>query len=591
VNTPNKIKQIRLIVIITGIFTVFIGLLLLINYIQIRTSKPLDSTIITTLMGRLALESNNELLISEIRHMDLLARKAYFTSLWQIKTGSYLMLFGAIAFIVSLRTYFKLRFLINKPFEEEISERTKRELNERWIGIAGISIVLLGGISAFFTVNSLKDYNLAQSLTSFESVSSIPVIELHSADENNVLLDTIINSNLIDIIDVENILTEDMIWQNYNAFRGPWGNGISKHTNIPTDWNGASGKNILWKTAIPIHGYNSPIVWGDKIFISGANLDKRIVYCINRLNGKILWQKEANNISGSPEKPPKTTDDTGLAASTLTADNLRVYAIFGTGDIIAFDHDGNRIWARNLGVPANHYGHSSSLLIWDSKVFVQYDTQKGSKVMALNSATGETTWETSRTDDISWASPILAKINNKFQLILLANPNLSGYDISNGKLLWAVNCMWGEVGTSPVYGGGLVYAGAEYANMVAVNPVNGQKVWEDNHYLPEVSSPIYYNQHLYIATTFSVIACFDAKKGEFIWEYDAKNTFYSSPVIADGKLYVFDTEGKAYIFNPGNEPKIINSPELGEKVYASPAFADGRIYVRGNKHLYCIGSK
>jgi outer membrane protein assembly factor BamB len=107
---------------------------------------------------------------------------------------------------------------------------------------------------------------------------------------------------------------------------------------------------------------------------------------------------------------------------------------------------------------------------------------------------------------------------------------------------------------------------------------------------PEVSSPVYHDGFLYIATTFAVLASFDAATGDFVWEFDAEDSFYSSPVIADGKLYVFDTNGKAYIFRPGREPELIASPELGERVYATPAFANGRIYIRGNKHLYCIGT-
>jgi outer membrane protein assembly factor BamB len=316
-----------------------------------------------------------------------------------------------------------------------------------------------------------------------------------------------------------------------------------------------------------------------------------VIYCIDINTGKILWEREANNISGSPATPPKTTEDTGLAAATLAVDNERVYAIFGTGDIIAFDFEGNRVWARNLGVPSNHYGHSSSLIVWAGKVFVQYDTQAGSKVMALSTTTGNILWQTARSDDVSWSSPIIAKVDGKFQLILLSLPGFSGYDINTGQQLWYVECMSGEVGTSPAFGDGLVYAGNEYAKLVAVDPKTGEIVWEDNYYLPEVSSPVYHDGLLYIATSYAVVACFDAKTGEFIWEYDANRGFYSSPIIADGKLYVFDLDGKAYILRPGREPRLISSPVMGESVYATPVFTDGRMYIRGNNHLYCIGSK
>jgi outer membrane protein assembly factor BamB len=143
----------------------------------------------------------------------------------------------------------------------------------------------------------------------------------------------------------------------------------------------------------------------------------------------LLWTGIADKIQGSPAAPPRVTEDTGLSAPTVATDGNHVYAIFGTGDVIAFDMNGTRVWARNLGVPDNHYGHSSSLLVWDNKLFVQYDTNRGGKVMALNTATGETIWEKIRTSKISWASPVLAQVDGKYQLILTADPIVAGYDI------------------------------------------------------------------------------------------------------------------------------------------------------------------
>ena len=126
-------------------------------------------------------------------------------------------------------------------------------------------------------------------------------------------------------------------------------------------------------------GFNSPIIWGDKIFVAGANEESREVYCYNRNTGELLWTGVANNIQGSPATMPRVTPDTGLSAPTLTTDGKRVFAIFATGDVIAFDLNGKRVWAKNLGVPENHYGHSSSLITWANKLFIQYDTNRGGK--------------------------------------------------------------------------------------------------------------------------------------------------------------------------------------------------------------------
>lgn len=591
----DKIKLTRKISVIAGIFCLVVSMLMLLNFLQMKTHKPLESKSLEILVARLSAEPNSHDLMEEIRKLDMLARKAYFSSLWQIKTGGVLLLFGAVVFVIALRKYNNLRFVIDRPSDTSEDKFLNRILAQRWVGIIGLIIFLMGGISAFFTADYLKKYEISPQKTLLESgqTASIEEITIMTTDSTELATDSVLDESIenTDTLVVKApAITAQSIRQNHNSFRGPFGQGKSFHKGIPTDWDGSTGKNILWKTAIPIHGFNSPVIWGDKLFLTGATSAKKVVYCLNRHNGKILWEREARNIPGSPATPPKTTDDTGLAAPSVAVDGQSVFAIFGTGDILAFDFDGNQLWARNLGVPKNHYGHSSSLLIWDDKLLVQYDTQAGARVLALDVATGKTVWETKRTSDVSWASPILAEVKGKQQLILLGNPDLAGYDIATGKQLWSVKCMSGEVGPSPAFGGGNVYAANEHARMVAVNPATGKQVWESRHYLPEVASPVYHDGLLYIATTFAVLAAFDATSGELVWEYDAEDQFYSSPVIADGKLYIFDTSGKAYIFNPGRKADLIASPALGEGVYTIPAFAAKRMYIRGNKFLYCIGT-
>lgn len=616
---PHKEERIRIsrqVAVIAAVFTALVSLLMILNYMQIRGSQPLESKSMTMLIERLSVDPGNELLVEEIRQLDLLARRAYFNSIWQIRAGAWLMIIGTVVLVIALRIYLGLRFSIEKPEPLPVGSKQARYITQRWVLVSGLAILILAGLSAFFTIDHLAQYD-SMRLTASPSqpADGIERVEITSGSARISTADTVAGELAADSDGTASVSTDDdavgttmeaagtataepvvalpltaeNVASNHNAFRGAWGNGVSSRRNIPSRWDGPSLENILWKTPLPLHGYNSPVRWGDRLFMSGASPQRRIVFCIDRHSGNILWEREVNNIAGSPATPPRTTDDTGLAAPTMTTDGQRVFAIFGTGDIIAFDFEGTRLWARNLGVPQNHYGHSSSLLTWDGKVFVQYDTQDGSRVMALDNKTGETLWQTSRSDGISWASPLLIRTDNTFQLILVANPTVSAYDTSTGRELWKVNCMSGEVGPSPAFGGGLVYAANEYAKMVAIDPVSGTRVWEDNYYLPEVSSPLYHDGLLYIATSYAVFACFDAKNGDFLWEFDAENGFYSSPMLADGKIFIFDLEGQAYIFRPGRELQLIASPKLGEKVFATPVFADGRIYIRGNRHLYCIG--
>jgi len=211
--------------------------------------------------------------------------------------------------------------------------------------------------------------------------------------------------------------------------------------------------------------------------------------------------------------------------------------------------------------------------------------------MALNASTGLTVWETARKGKISWASPILADINGKYQVVLSTDPMVAGYDPETGKELWSVDCMSGEVGPSPASSGGLVFAGNEYAKLVAIDPSKNAKVWESDEFLPEVASPVAANGFLFVATSYGVLACYDSKSGEKYWSKEEGPGYYSSPVIADNKLYIFDTSGKMRVFEVAKEAKLLGEGNAAEKVTTTPVFANGRMYLRTPKFLYCIGTK
>jgi outer membrane protein assembly factor BamB len=258
--------------------------------------------------------------------------------------------------------------------------------------------------------------------------------------------------------------------------------------------------------------------------------------------------------------------------------------------VIAFDLDGKRVWGRNLGVPNNHYGHSSSLQVWGNKLVVQYDTSAKGRMLALNTATGETIWDVDRPVQISWASPVLIEVKGKMQIVTTSDPYVSGHDLESGAELWKVEAMMGEVGPSVAFDGGMVYATNEYARTVAIKPEPGSTfVWENDEYMSEASSPVAYQGLLYIATSYGVLVCYDAKTGEKLWEKEYNDGFYSSPMVADGKLYIMDLGGVTHIIKADRNGTVVGEAQLGEDGFALPAFADGVIYLRGMEHLYCIG--
>ncbi len=608
----DKIKLAQNIAVIAGIFSAVVALLLLLNFWQISKSDPIESKALEVLVERLKQESNNDGLKTEIRNYDLLARKAYFNSEWQIKTGALMLLFGAIILAFALRVYYTAKAKIDVPDKIMENEIASRILAQKGVIIVGAVVFLFAFAASFATVNYLDEFDVQTTLAVAENQpeeQGIEVVEVGNiqnestgSEQTEVVADTTSEQTITETTTSTEtttegvqpkktavVLTAELLKKQHNSFRGPFSQGVVYHKNIPTKWDGAAGTNIAWKSPIPKHGYNSPVIWDDKIFISGSDKQSREVYCYNRNDGKLLWTGKADNIQGSPANPPKVTEDTGLSASTLTTDGQNVYAIFATGDVIAFDMDGKRAWAKNIGVPDNHYGHSSSLIVWDNKLFIQYDTNKGGKLIALKTATGEEAWQTTRASKISWASPVLAQVDGKYQIILTADPIVAGYDVQTGKELWQVKCMMGEVGPSVGFSDGIVVAANEYAKMVAIDVKTKEILWENDEYLPEASSILAYNGLVIIATSYGVMACYDLKSGEMYWEHDVGKTLYSSPMFADGKLYMMDNDGVMRIYEFAKEMKLISENKLGEKAGTTPAFANGKIYIRGEKNLYCIG--
>ncbi len=616
------------VALISGIFCGVVALLLILNFWHMKQHEPLESKTIEALVERLASEPGNEELKEEIRSFDLLARKAYFTSRWQVKTGTWLMLIGGIVLAVSLKIYTDLRARIEEPGKVTEELLRGRANAQYWLMMAGGLILGLALVAGFLTNDYLKEYQeMGVAAESGQDKGEVEVIELFpeqdagteagdragvtgpAAEINGVTGNEVATDETsggetsggeasggeASVVQVKPSTTQvrfnrEDFKKNQATFRGYMGQGISYHKNIPEAWNGSTGENIKWKVAFSKPGYNSPVIWGDKIFISGGDAQSRVVTCYNRHTGQLLWEKEVTGIAGSPASPPRVTEDTGLAAPTMSVDGNRVYAIFATGNVVAFDMEGNQVWGRNLGVPDNHYGHASSLQVWGNKVLVQYDTNSKGRMLALNSATGETIWDVERPVHISWASPALIEVEGEIQVVTTADPYVSGHDLETGAELWKVEAMMGEVGASVAYGDGLVFATNEYARLVAVEPKpDAEFTWEDNEYLAEASSPVAYNGLLYTATSYGVLVCYDTKTGEKKFEKEFNEGFYSSPMIADGKLYILDMGGVTHILKADGSGTIIAEPELGEGGFAVPALADGVIYIRGKEHLYCIG--
>lgn len=614
VSTNTKIKLARQVAIIAGGFALLLAVLLIANFIQTKLNNPIENKTIPALVKRLNENPSDESLKAEIRAFDLMARKAYFTSQWQLRTGTYLMFLGLIISILAVRYILAAKSKLNEIDPANEVKGLDKLVAQKWVLYVGSGLIFVALVSGLLASNALSDYSVdenaivsaeqpagqAPTTANAEQVPTSTEQATQEAPAQNTETATTTTAQA----DAQPTATEAaaevkpaalpttaQLKANYPFFRGPFGDGVAFQKNTPTDWNGAGGKNIVWKVKVPKAGFSSPIIWGDKLFVTGADAQARMVYCYDKNSGKLLWEAAADNIQGSPSAMPKVTADTGLAAPTMATDGRTVFAIFATGDVLALDMSGKRLWARNIGVPDNHYGHGSSLIIYKDKLLIQIDTNRAGKLLALDTQTGNTAWETLRNSKISWSSPILVNTGSRTELILTTNPNVNGYDPQTGKELWNIACLSGEVGPSAGYADGMVFAANEYAKLVGIkfNAGTPEIAWEADEFLPEVSSPLAVNGLLYVATSYGVLACYDAKSGEKLWSQEYGGSFYASPVYADGKVYITDMTGKTYIVKATRDYQLVGTPEIGEKAVCSPIFQDGKVYLRGMNNLYCIG--
>jgi outer membrane protein assembly factor BamB len=393
---------------------------------------------------------------------------------------------------------------------------------------------------------------------------------------------------------VESDSAAEHIPRNWTCFRGPGANGHAAHANPPMNWSAEEGKNILWKSEIPKHGMSSPVIWEDRLFLTGADDLSRQIYCFETDTGRLLWQHDVNDIPGSPPggQLPNVLDETGFAAPTAITNGRYGAAIFGTGELVCVNMKGDRVWAKHLGIPKNHYGHASSLISHKNKLFVQYDQTDNSQLLAFDLASGHLAWQVKR-GDISWSSPILIDNGGRMELILTNSKAVDGYDPETGKRLWQVDCLDGEVAVSAAYADGVVFVANEGATATAIDIGHHDSapkiLWQWDDTLPDAASPLANEDLLILPSGFGVVTCLDGKTGKVLWEHEFNDGFYSSPILVDDRVYLLDLSGDMQVFKMDSRFELLSVSEIGEDAYATPAFVGDRIYIRGLMHLFCIG--
>lgn len=576
------------VTIVSGLFSVLIFILLVVNYFQIVRLDPVNHELLTQMRQTYAsLPEKDAALAERIRDLDLITRRAFFTSQTFLRGGAWMMLITVSVFLIAFKNM--IRWRPHVPELADMPTADKEFLayaqSRHLITWAGIGLLAGGMMTSYFSESALTAEMVdaaTKVASSSEGATAAPAGESPATPAAAPAVAAI------------PVPTWDDMQVNWPSFRGPGSNGVAHFATAPTTWDVDAGTNIKWKTDLTLPGKNSPVFWGGKLYISAADETTREVYCYNADTGEQLWKQTVPNFPGTPAESPKDVmEDTGFAASTMVAHGDMAFAIFANGDLVAYKSDGTQAWGKNLGVAKNHYGYSSSLLAYDKLLYVQYDDSEKPRLLAFDTATGNEAWTVNR-KKISWASPIFAKTNVGDQLILTSEKDVDGYNPLTGAPLWTVECLGGEVAPSAAYANGMVFAANEYAMANGITlggtpeAVEAAVTWEFDELLPEVSSPVGDGERFYYGTTVGDIVCLDAKTGENLWTQEVEDGIDASPILVGDRLYLADKSGIMYIFRASATYEELGKLKLGSASYATPAYLDKRMYVRTPEQLYCI---
>ena len=408
--------------------------------------------------------------------------------------------------------------------------------------------------------------------------------------------------------------------ENWPRFRGPNGQGISSEKNLPTRWSAT--ENIAWKTEIPGEGWSSPIVWGDKVFLT-ATTDRGVschVICFNKADGAIVWNKKVFD-----QQTTRKEGKNSYATPTPVTDGNAVYAFFASGSAVALDMAGNILWTNRDHRFYSRHGLGSSPVLYKDLLIMPFDWSivpgpgieertgwqipwDKSYVLALDIKTGKERWKTGRgMSRISHVTPIIASVGGKDVLISPGGDVVQGFNPDSGELLWTVRSGGEGVTPSPVLAGENLLVtlsgfptnvpGGAAIRAVKLDPgakgdvTDTHIAWEQRKNVPNLSSLVYASDHLFGIKENGIAMCLNPKDGSIVWDQRVQGNFSASPIAADGKVYLLAENGETVVIEAAPQYKEISRNKLGDNVgpvQASIAVSDGRLFIRTAKHLWCV---
>jgi outer membrane protein assembly factor BamB len=397
---------------------------------------------------------------------------------------------------------------------------------------------------------------------------------------------------------------------NWPYWRGPDNNGICKEERLPVQWSAT--KNVLWKVPLPGMGGSTPILWGDRIFLTSGEGKNLILLCLDT-NGKTLWKRTL----GSAKRLLIKGGEANEASASPSTDGKHVWAFVGSGDLACFDFEGKEIWKINVqdryGRFQIQHGLHNTPLLHEDRLYLSLLHSGGHWVIALDKATGKEVWKVGRKSDAqgesreAYSSPCLGRDGKEAYLVVLGCDYTTAHRLSDGSELWRVgglnpkNSYAFRIISSPVAVPDLIVVPtARGGPVVAVKPEargtikpgNPGEQWRRSTGAPDVPSPLVHNGLVYLCRETGVLICLDAKTGKELYQQRLHAARYrASPVYADGKIYATARDGTFSVLKAGPTFELLAANVLPDEFTASPAIANGRIYLRGFRALYAIEDK
>jgi len=399
---------------------------------------------------------------------------------------------------------------------------------------------------------------------------------------------------------------------NWPTWRGPLGTGVCAEKDLPLRWS--TNENVRWRTPLPEPGNSTPVIWGNRIFVTQAiqKENRRTLICLDRSNGKQLWQSGVVY----PEKEMSHDTNPQCSASPVT-DGERVVASFGSAGLYCYDLEGKEVWHRDLGKQTHIWGNAASPMLRGELCILNFGPGERTFLIAVNKKTGETVWQNNEPGGNSgekkpgqekpewigsWSTPIVISVDDHEELIVCFPRRVAGLDPKTGKEFWTCRGLNPLVYTSPLYDDGIVVAmGGFSGSALAVKPggsgdvTETRRLWQIPKTKQRIGSGVISGGHIYIHNDPGVAECFDLATGKLVWEErlkgpGPKSDSWSSMVLAGERLYVVNQSGDTFVLKASPKFEVLATNSLGETTISSIAVSNGELFIRTHKALWCIAA-